>query len=636
MLPQTGHLTQDYADALVDQVVALKPDIIHIHDAFMLPTALKARDSLRAQGSAPRLVYDAHEFWRPRRDAAISMIGARDAEAKLARHTDAVIAVNKEISAGLHDSTERLTLVVPNGPSSTSIPAPGREDIRTEAGLGPNVPLLVYSGHVGEKRGVETAIEALTHLPDAHLVLVSAPSRTRARELSERIAALALKDRVHFHAYVPAASVTWYLRTADIGLHTLLRGPNHDNAIPTKIAEYATAGIPLAVSDCPAQAEFVTDHGIGEVFTAGDPESLAQAVSTILASSDASRYKASPELQRSISWESHEQNLVDAYQNVLEHQAAPPQGARTAVATISTQEATLDWAGSGFSVRTPARKPQDTVSALRLYSDLIQSSDTLVQAGVNVLDALEPDALKALQLIAVNRERTLLMARAGDLLSPNTLTSIEEHADVHHWSTKRRREWSERSDRLTAVINGHRIVPLVRDPELVDHVAQSAWLPLPAAQEKFDSGAPLRADGETLRVYIAADHLAPIWRESLEALTSQAAQHAAFTLVEDVSVAHAVVGDCANGTYRQTEVDAMARGQIVIGHLRNETRAALPGDVPLIETRMATLTEDIDRIAREVWISTVERQRASHQYALNWHSAEAVQALLRDVLTAHH
>jgi glycosyltransferase involved in cell wall biosynthesis len=124
---------------------------------------------------------------------------------------------------------------------------------------------------------------------------------------------------VHLAPFVAAEVVPLYLRSATIGLSPLLHAPNHDIAVTNKFCEYIAAGLPIITSDTPAQADLVTELGLGAVYPAGDVDGLVQAVRDVLADRDriARRIADDPELQHRFSWAAQAEVLRSVYADVL-------------------------------------------------------------------------------------------------------------------------------------------------------------------------------------------------------------------------------------------------------------------------------------------------------------------------------
>lgn len=320
---------EDVEQAFVEALMDLDPDLIHAADRFCLVAADTYARARRASGRPVPWVYDAHE-WIPGQvlhggpHAKTAWLAA---EHELAPRADAVIAVSEELADRMqtrHRLSRRPTVVV-NAPVSVRVPMDPaeRRPLRQEVGVGEDVPLLVYVGKLSELRGVLTVVRALSLLPGVHAALVGSQDVRTRDELRELAASLGVADRLHLLDYVPAACVTWYISSADIGLSPLLPTAAHHAALPTKIRECLQAGLPLVVSDMRAQGAFVRDHSLGAVHQPDDEHSLADAVRTVL--DDLPRYRAAitEELLAEHTWEGQERHLVALWRSLV---AAPDPG----------------------------------------------------------------------------------------------------------------------------------------------------------------------------------------------------------------------------------------------------------------------------------------------------------------------
>lgn len=300
----------------------LAPDVVHVHDVFLLGVGYRAVERARAAGRSPRLVYDAHEYVR-----GLSYLPARTVAAYATlerdhiRHADAVVTVSEPLAELLerdHDLPRRPTVVL-NAP----MVVPGEREVptlRQVTGVAEPTPLLVYGGGVNAARGVDTAVRALAALPDAHLVVVTNRVNYVVRALLELAEDLGVADRVHLADYVAAHDVPRYFADASVGLSTLLHSPNHDVALTNKFCEYLQAGLPIVTSDTPAQARLVTELDLGAVYPAGDADALAEAVRAVLADRDRLRARISgdAELRHRFSWAAQVEVLRGLYTGLLD------------------------------------------------------------------------------------------------------------------------------------------------------------------------------------------------------------------------------------------------------------------------------------------------------------------------------
>jgi glycosyltransferase involved in cell wall biosynthesis len=310
--------------AVIDQ---LAPDLIHAHDFRMLGVGARAVERARAAGRTVKLLWDAHEFLpgaKPRRDNVRWLPAHLAHEREYLPYADAVVTVSDTLADLLqrqHHLAERPAVLL-NAPAVTppnadASPAP---DLRTSCGLGPQTPLLVYSGSATVQRGLDTVVQALPRLGGVHLALVVGdPSTPYLRRLIATAGRLGVAERVHLLPYVLHWQVPALLSSADVGLIPIQHWPNHEIALITKFFEYSHARLPIVVSDVRTMAETVRTTGQGEVFRAEDPADLVRAVRAVL--SDPQRYRAAYDGPGSPlptwTWEAQAERLDVIYRRLL-------------------------------------------------------------------------------------------------------------------------------------------------------------------------------------------------------------------------------------------------------------------------------------------------------------------------------
>jgi glycosyltransferase involved in cell wall biosynthesis len=319
-LPIAGLLSKAFV-AVLDE---LAPDVVHVHDVHLLGVAARWVSRRRGVGRSTCLLYDAHELVSglvPSTKRPAHVIQAWAAlEAEFIGHADRVVTVSPLIADRLEDLyglPERPEVVL-NAPVAFP-PDDSAATVRAAAGVPANATLLVYSGGLAAPRGVDSLISALPHLPtDHHAAILAVPPANEYREHLIRTArSLGVSDRVHLVPSVASHRVVDHLRGADIGVHPMLRGPNHDLALPNKLFEYLHAGLALVVSDCDAMAAFVHGHCLGEVFRAGDAADLAAAVIR-LAKRPVRNMRERAILAEQFAWQRQEPVLWSVYRSLLD------------------------------------------------------------------------------------------------------------------------------------------------------------------------------------------------------------------------------------------------------------------------------------------------------------------------------
>lgn len=313
----------DWEIAYGPVVDRLRPDLIHANDHRMLAIGARAKHRARAAGRDVKLVWDAHE-WLPGVDRPSYSrrwkAGQVLLERAYAKDADAVVTVSETLATMLRDEHDlaELPSVVVNAPLMAGTTAPPAT-VREAVGLGPEVPLLLYSGGVTAARSVDTIVRALPELPGVHFALVALDHQAPpVQDLVDLAVELGVRDRMHLAPYVPVDQIVAYLAGADVGVHSLLHGPNNEIALATKFYEYAQARLPIVVTDVKVMSETTRRLRLGEVYSAGDPADLARAVRLVLA--DPQKYRAAYDdaaLMRSWTWEAQAERLDLVYRRTL-------------------------------------------------------------------------------------------------------------------------------------------------------------------------------------------------------------------------------------------------------------------------------------------------------------------------------
>ncbi|MBO0512144.1 glycosyltransferase family 4 protein [Streptomyces beijiangensis] len=305
----------------------LKPDLIHANDFRMLGVGARATLRARAKKRDVKLVWDAHEFlpgikpWSPHPRWHVAQILHEQAHSKYADAVTTVSATLADMLVERHGLTATPEVVL-NAPDAEVSPEQAAEpvpDLRELCGIGPDVPLSVYSGAAAPQRGLDIMVESLPQIPDLHVAfVVLRPTSAYMLELAGRAEALGVADRLHILPYVPHYQVVPFLSTADFGVIPIHHWPNHEIALITKFFEYSHARLPFVVSDVKTMGEMVAKTGQGEVFKAEDVDDYVRAVKAVLA--EPKKYRdvyGEPGLLDQWTWEAQAVVLDSVYTRLL-------------------------------------------------------------------------------------------------------------------------------------------------------------------------------------------------------------------------------------------------------------------------------------------------------------------------------
>src|SRR5690606_7708003 len=156
-------------------------------------------------------------------------------------------------------------------------------------------------------------------ISDAHFVILTNQSNDYTKKLEQLAERLGAQKRFHILDYVPVDEVTSYISGADLGMHAGTHDLiNMQIAMPNKLFEYIHAGIPIVVSDVGTMSEFVSTHGIGEIFEAENPSSARQAIKKVLAAKQTYQVNLSDKLREEYSWEAQTETLDLIYTTALD------------------------------------------------------------------------------------------------------------------------------------------------------------------------------------------------------------------------------------------------------------------------------------------------------------------------------
>ncbi len=270
--------------ACVDALQGSRIDICHAHDLDTLPVA-----NAIARRHGAKLVYDSHELFVDRAmDEPQNQLLRRlclQLERHLARRCDAVITVNGSLAREL---SHRLGIdpptVVMNVPSLSDQPAPtSRRVLRDAIGADDAAAILIYTGAIIPRRGLEQVIAALRELPACRLVLLGYGDRSYKDRLRHLADAARLGSRVSFLGPVPPEDVLRHVAGADLAVAPIQNvNLSYYLCLPNKLFEAIAAGVPVIASDFHELRRVVLGFDVGLTFDPADPSDIARAARTIL------------------------------------------------------------------------------------------------------------------------------------------------------------------------------------------------------------------------------------------------------------------------------------------------------------------------------------------------------------------
>lgn len=252
-----------------------RPRLLHTH---MAKAGTVGRVAARTLAERPRTVHTFHGhvldgYFEPRVQRTFVEI-----ERRLARRTDALIAVSPEIRDSLQElgiGVRRDFHVIPLGldlDPFLSVAGPVGE-LRGHLGLAPGQLLVGCVGRLVAIKGVEVLIEAVRLLPDVHLAVVGDGEERAA--LTERARASGAGDRIHFVGWwadIPSA-----MSDCDVMALT-----SRNEGTPVALIEALAAGRAVVATDVGGVRHVVEDGVSGWLAPPGDAPAVAELLRRLL------------------------------------------------------------------------------------------------------------------------------------------------------------------------------------------------------------------------------------------------------------------------------------------------------------------------------------------------------------------
>ncbi len=278
--------------AMLDAALAHRPFAFHGHD---LNTTLAALTAARRTGA--HAVCDFHEWysenvtWRPlrriyTRHSWLVKQAWRWLERFCFTHASALVTVCHSIADEMsHEfSGGRKTVhVIRNIPDRARRPSHEYPPLKTQLGLAEDRFLLIWQGGIGPSRMIEPVVEALAYAPTCTLLIRGPEIETYGPGYAAIAARIGASDRLLLAPAVPSRDVVAAAVGADAGVWTLPDlCKNFTYALPNKIFEYLSSGLPLLVAHYPEAKWLVEEHRVGLTFDPYDPRSIAAAINRLI------------------------------------------------------------------------------------------------------------------------------------------------------------------------------------------------------------------------------------------------------------------------------------------------------------------------------------------------------------------
>jgi len=292
-----------------------RADVYHFHDPELLPAGV----ILRLLGH--RVIYDVHEdvskdiserdwipdLWRPvlrRSFAVLDRIASR--------LFSGVIAATPNIAVR-YKHAQQLA-VVRNYPVLDEL-------MVTDSPYNDRPNQVAYVGSLGAWRGVREMVRAVEYVNPEYDPLLVIAGVFGKRSLQEAVSRYNGWERVDHRGWCERHEVASVLSRSRCGLSVLWPTESHKEALPVKMFEYMSAGIPVIASDLPLWRDILGgETKCGILVDPMDPQAIAGAINWVFAHPEEAkkmgeRGRRATEIE--YNWSKEKEKLLALYQGIL-------------------------------------------------------------------------------------------------------------------------------------------------------------------------------------------------------------------------------------------------------------------------------------------------------------------------------
>jgi glycosyltransferase involved in cell wall biosynthesis len=287
-------------------------DLYHFHDPELIPFGIM----LRLKGK--KVIYDVHEdlprqiMTKPWINPFLRRIVSfcADAAEHIGVHFfNGVVAVTATIAERF---PQNKTTVVHNYPILGELTAVEAIPYRERP------PVVVYVGGITMIRGISEMVEAVGLMPEDFDISLALAGSITEQDVQQTISSA--DRRVNYIGWQSREQVAKLLGRSRAGLVLFHPAPNHVDAMPNKLFEYMSAGLPVIASDFPLWRRIIDDIGCGVVVDPLNPKKIADAVQWILehpVESEDMGKRGQEAIYERFNWDKEAEKLLMFYDGIL-------------------------------------------------------------------------------------------------------------------------------------------------------------------------------------------------------------------------------------------------------------------------------------------------------------------------------
>ena len=196
------------------------------------------------------------------------------------KNSDVISSISTGMALRIQAKAEKEVLLFPNWTNITQFyPIPDKAALKSEFGFQAHEKIVLYSGAIGEKQGLEAIVHAAKELEGfRELTFVICGSGPYRHNLQELVSALGVQNVVFFPLQ-PFDKFNHFLNVADV--HLVIQKANaSDLVMPSKLTTIlATGGLALITADEGSGLHsLVQEHNMGLLIKAENQQALNEGI----------------------------------------------------------------------------------------------------------------------------------------------------------------------------------------------------------------------------------------------------------------------------------------------------------------------------------------------------------------------
>jgi glycosyltransferase involved in cell wall biosynthesis len=299
-------------DKIYQRALGLNADIYHLHDPELLPIGLKLKKSGKC------VTFDAHEDFpkqllsKPYLNTAIRKPVSKLAawyENYVCKRLDAIVTATPYIRNKFQSINKRVIDV-------NNFPIIG--ELISEKNKEKTLNSVCYIGGMAEIRGLKEMVSAMAYAkPDITLILAG---RLENGILKKTLCEMSAWPKVSAVGFLDRKQIKEVYQKSFAGLVVLHPIVNYLDALPVKMFEYMSAGLPVIASNFPLWEAIIDKESCGICVDPLNPKEIAAAINYLYDNPDIARQmgrNGQKAVIEKYNWQQEEQKLMQLYQELI-------------------------------------------------------------------------------------------------------------------------------------------------------------------------------------------------------------------------------------------------------------------------------------------------------------------------------